>query len=213
MAAFFSEFDTSRHVATHVPHGPLAGSELVGGYDWGYQTPACFVLARENAELGEITVVDGFCEAGLSAEGQAERVCKMIMSWGGTIEDVTVYADPCMFGQRSEGARQIGPELGQPFWALGIRLVKADNHRKRGWREIRRRLHDGNLAISSTCKHLISDIANARPSKSDPEDVEGETAPLAAARYLFASRAPELTTGKPEPADNRPWYLKRRKVY
>jgi hypothetical protein len=214
---FFTEWDETRHTCYPREVEIKSWWTPIGGLDWGYGAPFCFLLGFVD-EAGSVVIVDEIYRARLTNAEQADLIAQMLAKWNVKPEATTIYADPSMWARKvaSDG---IGRADIEDFWARSLVCVKANNNRVSGWSNMRRYLHDdGALRVfKGNASNLIRTIPMQVHDATDVEDLdtEREDHPVDACRYLLHSRiraaAPDPSL--PRPVDVRPWYVKRRRVY
>lgn len=205
--AFFDEFDESRHVllSREWLHRIPAAAMRFRAFDWGSAKPfsvGWYAVSDGSWGLPVGAMVKyrewyGACgpnkglkmTSDLVAEGILTREKGERISYGA--------ADPSIF------IRDGGPSIGETMIVRGCMWKRADNRRKPGWEELRRRLVgvDGQplLYFLDTCEDTIRTLPTIQHDDVDPEDLdtEAEDHALDETRYAVMSR-PWVTSEKTE---------------
>jgi hypothetical protein len=191
--AYFPEFNIAKHVIA--PFKIPSHWFRIGGFDWGSSKPFCYLwCAISDGTIlprGSIIVYNeyyGCSEPNKGLKLDVRQVAEGIHLRDRLYPVHAAVADPAIF--KEEG----GFSIGQEFFRNGIRFQRADNVRKAGWEQVRKRLNgeDGKpqLYIFGTCEHLIRTLPAIQHDKTDPEDVDtdGEDHALDTLRYVCMTR-------------------------
>jgi hypothetical protein len=178
----------------------------LGGQDWGYGVPWCFLLGWTFPAPGGgtgIYVSDECYGARMRNKEQAAAIVKVLTDRGLGLRDAIIFADPAMWGK--EGAHQadnIGRANVEDFWDAGLSLVKANNDRVDGCSNMREYMAaPGALVVSPRCENTIRTLPLVL---HDPHDLEvyeksqeREQHAIDTLRYLLNSRprAPHKPAG------------------
>ena len=181
----------------------------IGGFDWGYGVPYSFGLGWV-FPLGKnghgIYVSDESYGARVENRKQAQNVIEILRRRGIKIGDITVYADPAMWGKEGKHqADNIGRANVEDFYDANLGFAKANNNREHGCANMRAyMLKPGALFVSPRCENLIRTLPLVL---HDPHDLEvyekSETCEQHAVdmlRYMLNSRP----LSPDNPVDERP---------
>ncbi len=167
---FFPEFARSRHVC--VPFEIPPGWQRFGGLDYGFDMLAA-LWAAVDPKTGRVYVYREFGQSGLTLTAAARAVAS-----AGTGKDEAEYfaASPDLWNRRQDsglsGVAVMSEVLDFPT------LLKADDRRVMGWRNLREYLGRSGeaprLQIFSTCTELIRTLPALLHDKHRPEDASGQ---------------------------------------
>lgn len=182
---FFSEFRHEIHVVEPFEIKPEWGWPIVGGYDWGYASPACLLLGAVDQDRR----IHIFREMYVERHTAADQA-RIFRRWG--IKPDYICADPSIWRHTGVGL----PISRQLMDAGMLPLRKAANERVDGWNRVREHLaldpDTGlpGLVIHSNCENLIRTLPDLPRDKNKPEDLDTKTEDHAAdaLRYLLMSR-------------------------
>jgi len=191
---FFADWDDGRHVVFEDEAGIQPPWVWVGGFDWGYGAPCCFLLASVDAQ-GRVVVVDEVYERNLTNPEQAGAVLDCLKRWGATPDRVAIRADPSMWALKTDHAGKRVADV-EALHRAGLRFTKATNERRGGWQNVRRYLKESveRLPCLRVVKGRCSNLIRTMPIQVfDPTDVEdldtdGEDHAVDALRYLLSGR-------------------------
>jgi hypothetical protein len=145
--------------------------------DWGARAPAaCYWIAVDND--GMLIVLDELYGPGEEATRWAKRILAVEEKWGwaerreGIIYPVSKlegYLDPSAFASHD------GPPPSEKMFEVGVNWYPAENERKAGWAEVRRRLMERGgqslkipgLRICRRCTNLIRTLPNLTSPEND----------------------------------------------
>jgi len=191
---FFADWAEARHVVfeNEVDFAPF--SRYVGGYDWGYNSPCCFLLARVD-DQGRMVVIDEVYGRQMTNPEQAAEVVACIARWRVPLDRVAIYADPSMWAMKTDHAGRRVADV-EAFHRAGLRFAKATNDRRGGWQNVRRYVREDaeNLpllrVVRGRCSNLIRTLPLQVYDKLDIEDLDtdGEDHAVDALRYMLSAR-------------------------
>lgn len=168
---YFTEFD--REVHTIAPFEIPSYWRKFRSMDYGLDMCACLWYAVDTE--GNIYVYREFCESGLILSEAARKISEI-----GKGEKIQyTVASPDLWNRRQDTGRS-GMEIMAEAGLVG--LVKADDRRVEGWRNMREYLKvfdDGNgrsakIKIFNTCTELVKCIPLLTHDKHNGEDCAGE---------------------------------------
>jgi hypothetical protein len=157
--------------------------------DWGSRKPACCLwMAVDND--GNLIVLDELYGPGENGIEWARKIAKIEESWG-WLSDRTVpgttlrtsklqgFLDPAAFSNRDNTS---GLSVSDLCFEQGINWFPAENDRKTGWMEVRRRLAERGgisrkipgLRVCRRCTNLIRTLPNLPGKKSDDGSMEDD---------------------------------------
>ena len=225
---FFPDWNESRHVVypdevtleRYWPH--------LGGYDWGYGAPACFLLACVD-DRQRVIVLDEVYQDHKTDPEQASAVVECLKRHRLEPSQVLIYADPSMWAAKTDWSGKRVQNVAA-FVAAGLRMTKATNDRLHGWQNVRRYLHDGDekdgvpylRVLRGRCPNLIRTMPLMLHDTHSVEDADTRVEDHACdtLRYLLAARLrptvpPELRDPAAAPPggerDYRPAWLRKPK--
>jgi phage terminase large subunit len=223
--SFFGDiFDPKIHVIDDL--GPTeiripSNWQVFRAGDWGARAPAaCYWLAVDNDGL--LIVLDELYGPGEEATLWSTRVLAVEEKWGWAerregvrypISKLEGYLDPAAFASHD------GPPVSEKAFEIGVNWFPADNERKAGWAEIRRRLMERGgvggkipgLRITRRCTNLIRTLPNLTSPENDGvgdmDDIDSKQEDHAAdaLRYGCMSRPIVRTKGDLEDAEIKRW--------
>ncbi len=169
--------------------------------DWGARAPACCLwIACDND--GNLIVLDELYGPGEDPWKWGKKILAIEEKWGWLdtklYSKLHGYIDPSSCRTDTSG----GPPIVEKLYELGLSWFPADNERKAGWAEIRRRLAErGGLGgkipgirIARRCRNLIRTLPNLTSPENDSVgdmddiDTKQEDHALDALRYGVMSR-------------------------
>lgn len=214
---FFTEWDLDVH--TELPRTIPGHWKWVGGLDWGYGAPFCFLLGAID-ERGDVWIVDEVYGARLTNQEQTEKVLACLARWGVDGKRMLLAADPAMWQKKQRQDDSIGKADIEDYWRAGLNASKANNNRQHGWSNFRQYLHDGALHVfRGNCPNLIRTMGMMVHDKNNPEDLDTtlEDHAVDTCRYLLntrvrASKDPNGAT-PPRKVDPRPLFLTRKEYF
>ncbi len=180
---FFPEFSRTVHV---VKPFRLRTTKRFCAFDYGFDRFALLLCAEED---GTLYVTRECCRSNLTLTEAAELLRDVMSSDEG---DFTyAVASPDLWNRRQESGSS-GFEIMSRVNGIPP-LIRADNRRIPGWRELRERLHgERGLRIFEGCTELISSMESLLTDKGNPEDASDEphavTHAPEALRYAVMSR-------------------------
>ena len=145
--------------------------------DWGSRAPACCLwIAVDNDGL--LIVLDELYGPGEEATRWAKRILAIEEKWGWAerkegivyaISKLEGWVDPAAFASHD------GPPVSEKMFELGVNWYPAENERKAGWAEVRRRLMERGgasfkipgLRVTRRCTNLIRTLPNLTSPESD----------------------------------------------
>ncbi len=160
---------------------------VIGGLDYGFDMLA-FILAYCDTE-GNITVFKEYFESDLTLSQASERIARACAGY----RCEYIAASPDLWNRRQDTGRS-GFEIMTDAADIP-QLIRADDRRVPGWRQLREYLHGEQgrgLKISSCCPELFRCLSLLTYDKSRPEDCADEPHSIThlpeALRYLVMSR-------------------------
>lgn len=183
---FFSEFRADIHVIEPFEVKQDWGWPIIGGYDWGYASPACLLLGAVDQDRR----IHIFREMYVERHTAADQA-RIFRSWN--IKPDYIAADPSIW--RDTG---VGKPISRQLMEAGmLPLRKANNDRIAGWNALRELLaldpDTGlpGLVIMSHCENLIRELSDLPRDKKKPEDADTRAPDHAvdSCRYLTMSRS------------------------
>ena len=210
-AQFFPEWRAERDGSPwHVQDcdGEAADMPLVGGVDWGYNQPGCFLWARLLPD-GRLYVQADWKFQGLSVESVAAGVRRRTDELRAP-RFRAIYCDPSMgnktgFGQAGQTQAESHAEV---FGRLGLPMIRSDNDRYHGWQRVHdylRAAPDGRpwLVVSPRCRYGIRSLPTMVQDKHDADDLDttADDHWVDALRYLLAGRPAPGRASKAKAAD------------
>lgn len=207
----FKVFDPGLHVVQ--PFDVDDGWEKVGGLDWGYKNPFCYLNIAITYEgrwlvVGEHYAAEQRISEHATAIKRIEQNKDAYLGFQGNLSPSARWLDPTAFNRLREETESHAFSLAENE----IYCSKAQNDRLAGWNRIdellAERLGDNlpRLQIFSTCRNLIRELPNLqlKPGTDDVDKVN-DHAPDAL-RYAVSSRTPtpvEQQFKTPEEAHTR----------
>lgn len=198
--AFFDEFDMDVHVLqAHewLPRIPTYALKF-RAFDWGSAKPfsvGWYVVSDGKWGLPEGALLKyrewyGSKGPNKGLKMTAEQVAEGILNRERDANERMTYgvADPAIF------IRDGGPSIGEAMIVRGCSWKRADNRRKPGWEELRRRLsgddHQPQLYFLDCCEDTIRTLPTLQHDEKDAEDLDTEAEDHAAdeTRYAVMSR-------------------------
>jgi len=189
IGSFFGDvFDPSLHVVDDM--GPTeiripSNWPVFRCADWGSRNPAaCYWIAVDNDGL--LIVLDELYGPGEEPTAWGKRILALEEKWGWVEAKPPFYSklsgvlDPSCFKTDVQG----GPTIAERLFEVGLSFFQADNERKAGWVEVRRRLMERGgiskkvpgLRICRRCVNLIRTLPNlTSPDKDaggDQDDID-----------------------------------------
>jgi len=167
--------------------------------DWGSRSPAaCYWMAVDNDGL--LIVLDELYGPGIEPVAWGKKILAVEEKWGWLTESYPAYSK--LHGYIDPAADKVdtsgGPKITERMFELGLSWFPAENPRKAGWVELRRRLMERGgqsgkipgIRICRRCVNLIRTLPNAPADDNDPDDVDtkSEDHALDAIRYGVMSR-------------------------
>lgn len=153
--------------------------------DWGSRNPACALPMTVDND-GLLIVLDELYGPGENPKKWGVNVLRMLEKWGWTDQKgfakIPGYLDPSCFKADTSGGQLISDQL----FEVGLTVYEADNERKDGWTEVRRRLQERGgmsgkipgLRICRRCKDLIRTLPNLtapeNESMGDMDDIDSK---------------------------------------
>lgn len=188
--------------------------------DWGSRAPAaCYWIAVDNDGL--LIVLDELYGPGEEATRWAKRILAIEEKWGWAeaqgvsplSSKLMGYLDPSAFASHD------GPPPSEKMFEAGVNWYPAENERKAGWAEIRRRLMERGgesmripgLRITRRCVNLIRTLPNLTSPESDAAgdmddiDTKQEDHAADALRYGCMSRPMSITKEEVQEAEIKRW--------
>lgn len=187
VGSFFGDvFDPNIHVIDDLGPteiGIASNWPITRHADWGARNPAaCYWTAVDNDGL--LIVLDELYGPGEEPERWGRKILRIEEQWGWLdskgYSKVHGYIDPAACKTDSSG----GPTVVEKMYELGLSWFPADNERKAGWVEVRRRLMERGgisrkipgLRICRRCVNLIRTLPNLtapeNASMGDMDDVD-----------------------------------------
>jgi len=197
---FYDIFSEARHVKRCLPDKAWHPRWL--GVDWGYQHPlSCHWMAR----VGKVTrIYREHVENKRSARSQAMEIVDRTPKDERPLVDA-IYLSPDAFQQKSE-QDSFAELMGEVFVAHGMPYpTPADDDRSHGAQCMYDLMHDDELLIDPSCKHLVEVIPMVCTEEDDPTEIEkfdGDD-PWDSARYGLKSRHRPGTKPAVEEAEER----------
>jgi hypothetical protein len=183
--------------------------------DWGARAPACCLwFAVDNDGL--LIVLDELYGPGEEATRWAKKILAIEEKWGwaerkeGLIYPVSKldgWLDPAAFASHD------GPPISEKMFELGVNWYPADNERKAGWAEIRRRLMERGgvggkipgLRITRRCTNLIRTLPNLtapeNESLGDMDDIDSKLEDHAADSLRYGCMSRPVSRTKEDQAE------------
>lgn len=165
---YFTEFNRDVHVIEPFELDPHW--ERFGALDYGFDMFAVLWFAVDYE--GKVYVYREYCESGLTLSAADALVRE-----GGGDRLSYIAASPDLWNRRQDSGKS-GQMIMSERGGLPP-LIKADDRRIAGWRNLREYLASGDgeeprIKIFSTCKELIRCLPALQHDKRRPEDVSGE---------------------------------------
>ncbi len=118
----YPDFSTGTHVIRHaeimmyMASQIRAGAKLnwLEGYDFGIQSPSCYLLAFVDLR-GNIFVVDGYYKTEASIHWQANEIRNTRHRWASSLRNF-IYADPSIFRRTAAGGKLVGKSVSDLFF-------------------------------------------------------------------------------------------------
>lgn len=98
---YFTEWNPDTHAIYFEDFQREPYFEVIGGYDWGHFSPACFLLACVDGR-GRVIVIDKEYNAGLTDPEQAQKVVECLKRNNLRPDQVIVRADPAMWVAKTD---------------------------------------------------------------------------------------------------------------
>lgn len=189
--SFFGDvFDPGIHVIDDMGPNEIripSNWPVVRGGDWGARAPACSLWGAIDND-GMLIILDELYAPGENPTIWAKKMAKVEEQWGWmtttfpTSSKLQGFLDPSGFSESTTG----GPSVADICFENGIGWYPADNDRKTGWVEVRRRLMERGglsgkipgLRITRRCRNLIRTLPNLLSyagAKSGSEQKENES--------------------------------------
>lgn len=187
--SFFGEiFDPNQHIIDDL--GPTeiripSNWPVFRCGDWGSRNPAaCYWIAVDNDGL--LIVLDELYGPGVEPYAWGKALLRTEEKWGWVessppfFSKLTGYLDPSCFKADTSG----GPTISERLFEVGLNWYPANNDRKPGWVEVRRRLMERGgmggkipgLRICRRCVNLIRTLPNLTSptieSGGDQDDID-----------------------------------------
>lgn len=153
--------------------------------DWGSRKPACCLWISVDND-GNLIVLDELYGPGENGTLWAKKLARIEEQWGWqeirhgvSSSKLEGYLDPAAFSARDDTS---GLSVADLSFEQGIGWYPAENDRKTGWMEVRRRLADrGGISrkipgvrICRRCVNLIRTLPNVPGKKSDDGNMEDD---------------------------------------
>lgn len=195
--------------------------------DWGSRNPAaCYWVTVDNDGL--LVVLDELYGPGETPDRWARRVLALEEKWGWTekpkswatadmvsVSKLSGVLDPSCFKADTAG----GPTIAEKLFESGLNWFEADNERKAGWVELRRRLMERGgaskkipgIRIARRCTNLIRTLPNVtspaadKGGDQDDIDTKQEDHALDAIRYGVMSRPRGRVESEMDDAELKNW--------
>ncbi len=190
--AFFPEWDPDVHIINEPGWYPPEFCQIVGGYDSGYGSNACFKWYAVYPK-GETIAYREYYPHQVTDGNQAKEIIRLSVTPDGRPEKLgMIYADPACWNKQPG----TGKSTAEVFMEHGLRLVPADNNIENGWRRLHEWLrpddHTGVPALRFTiaCGNTIRTYPACEQSKANPEDISRDSEHHAqdTDRYFVMSR-------------------------
>ena len=147
-----------------------------GAYDYGYSSPACYLLMAVDFD-GNVYVVREMYQEELSIKDQADRIRQIEDG----IKVSARVADTQIFEHRKQDEAGSDDTIALTFQKYGISFVKANKDRMNGWAAMKEYLswegnYDGTRAsltrkpalyVTENCHNVIREVEDAVYSSSD----------------------------------------------
>jgi hypothetical protein len=194
---FFTEWSRDVHVA---PVTVERHWTRLGGYDYGYTAPACFLLGAFDGD-GNAYIYREWYDTKHTPPQQAKKIKGLLAR---TKVDA-IYCDPSIWNQTGAG-----PPIAQQLIDGGLAgLRRASNKRIDGWVRMReflrvdKNLGRSRLIVDPSCVHLIRTLPMLVHDRKNPEDLDtrGEDHAVDALRYLLMSRPHRRSAPRQAPTD------------
>ena len=185
--AAFAEFDMSVHVIP--PFALPAWWERLKGIDYGYASESCCLWGTIDPEDKTLIIYRELYKKGLTGEVLGDTITDMEAE---EVKSIMGVLDTAAWSKTGYS----GPTIGEMLTLKGHKLRRADKNRIAGKVQIHEYLRPNNdtgrprLQIFNTCPNLIKELQGIPLSKSNPEDVDTNSADHAydALRYMIMSR-------------------------
>jgi len=170
--AFFPQWDIDIHMINEPMWYPPDYCQIVGSYDAGYGSNACFKWYAVFPDGRAIGFREYYPRQVTDGE-QAKTILKMSMKPDGNPENLgLIPADPSCWNKQSG----TGESTAEVFLKNGLRLTPADNNLVNGWRRLHEWLHpneDGipGLRFTISCANTIRTYPACEQAKTNPEDI------------------------------------------
>jgi len=185
--AAFAEFDPSTHIIP--PFDLPSWWERLKGIDYGYASESCCLWGAIDPEDKTLIIYRELYKKGLTGEVLGDTITDMEAN---EVKSITGVLDTAAWSRTG----YTGPTIGEMLVMKGHKLRRADKNRMTGKVQIHEYLRPDRetgrprLQIFNTCVNLIKELQGLPLSKSNPEDVDTNSADHAydALRYMIMSR-------------------------
>jgi hypothetical protein len=185
--AAFAEFDPSTHIIP--PFDLPSWWERLKGIDYGYASESCCLWGAIDPEDKTLIIYRELYKKGLTGEILGDTITDMEAN---EVKSITGVLDTAAWSRTG----YTGPTIGEMLVMKGHKLRRADKNRMAGKVQIHEYLRPDRetgrprLQIFNTCVNLIKELQGLPLSKSNPEDVDTNSADHAydALRYMIMSR-------------------------
>ena len=185
--AAFAEFDPSTHIIP--PFDLPSWWERLKGIDYGYASESCCLWGAIDPEDKTLIIYRELYKKGLTGEVLGDTITDMEAN---EVKSITGVLDTAAWSRTG----YTGPTIGEMLVMKGHKLRRTDKNRMAGKVQIHEYLRPDRetgrprLQIFNTCVNLIKELQGLPLSKSNPEDVDTNSADHAydALRYMIMSR-------------------------
>lgn len=182
---YFSEFRRNIHVVKPEDYPlTLGGTRRLMGIDFGVSNPFAALWGALLAD-NQLLIYRELYQADLTASEQAKLILASEMP-GERLSSrpIPTYLDPACWQREANSPAPSRPGVAPResaawhYQQAGLPVRKADNRRKEGWQELKRRLRINpktskpGILIYDTCVNLIRTLPDLPRDKNDPEDVD-----------------------------------------
>lgn len=199
--------------------------QWIEGYDHGIAVPSCYLLGFVDLD-GNLLLVDGFYESGMTLETAAMNIKRIRSQWG-CQSDHMILADPAIFRRTTGSVNRVGVSVAGLFNELGIYCVPGNNEKINGIVKVQSHLattktrphvldntrEGSHLYFSTRVKFVIKEIENYF-WRTDPQSGERDDKPIDrndhamdTLRYMLTERPNFASTVVPHPDTPPAWML------
>jgi len=210
--AFFPEWDPDLHIINEPGWYPPSYCQIIGAYDSGYGSNACFKWYAVFPDGTAIAYREYYPQHVTDSE-QAKEILRLSKDPDGNPEKLgMIPADPSCWNKQPG----TGKSTAEEFLSHGLRLVPGDNNIESGWRRLHEWLRPGEtqdgypaLRFTINCGNTIRTYSACEQSKTNPEDISKNSEHHAqdVDRYFIMSRPRFKVKKKDVPKKKLPFEL------